>query len=159
MEGESLFYPSLIVLFALFSCCLESLPVCVKKKEKLQKGYGHLSVRQIMYDIFLNYKRLIGRITCNNFLVYVNRPDLFVNFSSLMKNVFSWKENVMHFCPGDPVTCSVFHLHWKPIEGELDVELFSLHKWHSVLNYRNMLVESPYLASWSVVLGRTYKNI
>ena len=64
-----------------------------------------------------------------------------------------------HFCPGDPVTCPVLHLHWKPIEGELDVELFSLHKWHSVLNYRNMLVESPYLASWSVVLGRTYKNI
>ena len=106
-----------------------------------------------MHRYFRNYKSLIERqVTIFfYFLVCVNGPDMFVNFSSLMKNVLSWKENMAHFCPGDPVACPVFHLHWEPLERELDVELFSLHIWHSVLNYRNMLVESPHLASWSVV--------
>ena len=57
MEASFTPPPSPIALFALFSCCLASLPVYVKKKEKLQNGYGHLSVRQIMYRYFLKLQK------------------------------------------------------------------------------------------------------
>ena len=67
-------------------------------------------------------------------LIIYNLPDLLVNFSPLIETVIWWKENVSHVLPvhrRNLLARAMFHLYWKSMKSELDVELLTLNVRHT----------------------------
>ena len=68
------------------------------------------------------------------FPIIYNWPDFLVNFSPSIETVLWWEKNVAHVLPvhrRNPLACAMFHLHWKSMESELDVELLILNIRHT----------------------------
>ena len=67
-------------------------------------------------------------------LIIYTLPDLLVNFSPLIETVIWWKENVSHVLPvhrRNLLARAMFHLYWKSMKSELDVELLTLNIRHT----------------------------
>ena len=57
-----------------------------------------------------------------------------MNFSPSIETVLYWEKNVAHVLPVhgcNPLARAMFHLYWKSMESELDVELLILNIGHT----------------------------